>query len=105
MLQSPDVPLPANWSNFLSLDENKIDLARFLIQILVVKGQKLPQEYELVTGGGFTTVTDAESTRRSNISLHANHEEEDTRMILHACDACVCGYKRIEVVCSDTDVV
>ena len=30
LIEGPDVPLPQVWSNFISLDENKADVARYL---------------------------------------------------------------------------
>ena len=45
------------------------------------------EQYELVAGGGFSHHTDARSTRRDDIRLHGNHEEADTRLILHSCEA------------------
>ena len=40
LIDDQNVPVPLVWSNFISLDENKGDLARFL---------SLQQPYELVT--------------------------------------------------------
>ena len=70
----------------------------------MVKGDTLPDQYDLVTGGGFTNATEARSTKRSKISLHANHEEADTRLILHSCEAVKEGYQRVLVHSRDTDV-
>ena len=47
----------------------------------------LQQPCELVTGGGFSDATDAISTRRDNVMLRGKHEEADTRLILHLCEA------------------
>ena len=38
----------------------------------------------MVTGGGFINATDATSTRRDQTKLSGNHEEAQTRLILHA---------------------
>ena len=107
LIEGPDVPLPQVWSNFISLDENKADLARYLSQHIISKGRKFHPQLELVTGGGFEDVTTVKSTRRTleDAGLNANHEEADTRIVLHALEAVKQGYKRIVVVCSDTDVL
>ena len=97
-----NVPLPQVWSSFIASDENKADLARFLIEIIVTKG--LPEQCELVTGGGFSCATHARSTR-SEVKLQGNHEEADTRLVLHSCEAVSQGYKRVLVICRDTDVM
>ena len=53
----------------------------------MTKGMALQQPYELITGGGFSDATDAISTRRDNVMLRGNHEESDTRLILHLYEA------------------
>ena len=104
-IDGPDVPLPQVWSSFIALEDNKADLARFLSKTVLQKGEDLLARYELVTGGGFSDATEARSTRRQNVKLHGNHEEADTRLILHSCQAVSEGYERILVICSDTDVL
>lgn len=105
LIDGPDVPLPTHWSQFIALDQNKADLANFLSEELMKRGIGLDQRHELVTGGGFTDPTCAKSTRRDNINLAGNHEEADTRLILHACEAVTNGYERVLVMCRDTDVM
>ena len=48
---------------------------------------------------------DARSTRRQTVHLHGNHEEADTRLIFHSCEAASEGYERLVLRCSDTDVL
>ena len=98
-------PLPQVWSNVIASDENKANLARVLTEIIVTKGTDLPQQCELVTGGGFSCATHARSTRRSEVKLQGNHDEADTRLVLHSCEAVNQGYKRVLVICRDTDVM
>jgi len=105
IIDGPDVPLPQVWSNFIASDANKADLARFLSEMIMQKGEDLPERCEVVTGGGFSNATDARSTRRETVRLHGNHEEADTRLILHSCEAVSEGYERLVVMCSDTDVL
>ena len=83
------------------MDENKSDMANFLSEMIMQKGEDLPERWELVTGGGFSSPTDARSTRRQTV----HHEEAATRLILHSCEAASEGYERLVLRCSDTDVL
>ena len=100
-----DLPLPQVWANFISLSDNKADLARFLSENLICHGREFFNQYELVTSGGYRDSTKACSTRRGNVlNLSCNHEEADTRLILHAQEAVSNNYNRLLVLCRDTDV-
>ena len=87
------------------MDENKSDIAIFLSEMIMQKGEDLLERWELVTGGGFFSPTDARSARRQTVHLHGNHEEADTRLILHSYEAASEGYERLVLRCSDTDVL
>ena len=50
LVEGRDVPLPKNWSNVLSLAENKTDLAHFLSVELC---SQAPVDKEIVVAGGF----------------------------------------------------
>ena len=50
LVERRDVPLPKNWSNFLSLVDNKADLAHFLSEELC---SQAPVDKEIVVAGGF----------------------------------------------------
>ena len=104
-MDGPTVPIPQVWSNFIALDDNKAVNARYLSETMMEKGKDLPKQYEMVTGGGFVNATDARSTRRDNVRLHRNHEEADTRLILHSYEAVHEGYERVVVICNETDVM
>ena len=68
---------------------------------------RLPNLCELVTGGGFEDQKTARSSFNGTLpELTSNHEEADTRLILHASHA-VKNQKflRVLVVCKDTDVL
>jgi len=56
-------------------------------------------------GGGFINTTDTRSTRRDQTKLSRNHEEADTRLILHASEATDRGWERVLVICRDTYVL
>ena len=105
LIDDQHVPLPLVWSNLISLDENKAELARFLSDVIMTKDMALQQPYELVTGGGFSDATDARSKRRDNVMLRGNHKEADTRLILHLCEAVNEGYEIVLVISRDTDVL
>jgi len=96
---------PKVWKHFLASNDNKADLASYLSDYLIQNCQELPRNCELVIGGGFSTMTEAKSSKRRHIKLHGNHEEADTRLILHLCEAVHMGYSRILVICNDTDVM
>ena len=87
------------------MDENKSDIAILLSEKIMQKGEYLPERWELVTGGVFSSPTDARSTRWQTVHLHGNHEQADTRLILHSCKAASEGYGRLVLRCSDTDVL
>ena len=84
-IDGTDIPLAQVWSSFTALEENKADLARFLCEAIMQKGVDLSTSFELVTGGGFSNATEARSTRSQTVRLQGNHEEADTRLILHSC--------------------
>lgn len=100
IIEDGSVPLPKSWSNFVALNENKADLARFLSDKLLAGA---PVDKIVIVGGGFEE-EDAVKCSRPNIDIRALkgfHEEADTRMILH----CVHSDAEFLVVsCQDTDV-
>jgi len=99
------VPLPQVWAQFVSLGENKADLASFLSDDLMSRHAEVPDGCELIVGGGFASLEKASSARRGILnSLSCDHEEADTRIILHGLEAIKSGYERLIVHCRDTDV-
>ncbi|KAG1689630.1 hypothetical protein GQR58_007711 [Nymphon striatum] len=107
VISSKDVKLPSNFKSFLSLSENKANLAAFLSEAMVeMAEEKLNPTHELVVAGGFEDLLKVWiSTDRSTDHLSSNHEEADTRLILHAADASQQGYERCVLQCRDTDVL
>ena len=94
------------WKNFVALSDNKADLARFLTEYIMSHGREFSHQYELVTSGGYMDSTKACSTQRGEVpNLFSNHEEADTRLILHAHEAIANNFNRIVVLCRDTDVL
>lgn len=63
-----------------------------------------PQDKVVVVGGGFATETEVQSTdpEMDTTMLESNHEEADTRMILHCLQT---DASNVVVVARDTDVL
>ena len=77
-----------------------------IYQSIMYMDKELPEQYELVTGDGFHDSADARSTKREIVKLMGSHEEADTRLILHSCDAAVNeGYQRVVVIWRDTNMM
>ena len=80
--------MPQVWAQFISSDENKGELAEYLSERLIDYGSSMEPTKEIITAGGFENPQTAKTTRHSNIfQLEANHEEPDTRLILHPAHA------------------
>ena len=100
IVEGRDVPLPKNWHNFLSLGDNKADLAHFLSVELC---SQAPDNEEIVDGGGFKDELEGRSSEGLNhLTLKSTHEEADTRLILHAVQS---QFKTVVVSSRDTDVL
>ena len=98
-----DLSLPQVWANFVALSNNKADLARFLTEYIMSHGREFSHQYELVTSVGFMDSTKVCSTQRGEVpNLFSNHEEADTRLILHAHEAIANNFNGIIVLCRDT---
>ncbi|CAB4044517.1 Hypothetical predicted protein, partial [Paramuricea clavata] len=101
VIENKNVPLPNSWSNFLALPENKANLAKFLSEHLIANA---PQEKVIVVAGGFSDGKEAQLSSQlvDPYLLCGDHEEADTRLVLHAvvnsCDTVV-------VSARDTDVL
>ena len=105
LVTNRDTPLPQVWEQYISQEDNKSDLAEFLSNELMGKSDNLPNGSTMVVGGGYRSAINARSSSFNADHLSANHEEADTRMIVHAKDAVARGYGRLEVISRDTDVL
>ena len=105
LIQGPEVPLPQVWAQFVALEDNKADIVTYVSGELLQKASTLASNCEVVAGGAFPDPWNAKSSTRDVTALSANHEEADTRLILHAKDAVQNNYKRLIVICRDTDVL
>ena len=100
-IERESVPLPFDWSNFMALEDNKADLALLLSNCLV---DHSPSDQTIVVAGGFSEVTIVKSSNPTlDLSrLEADHEEADTRLILHCIHA---HMESMVVYVRDTDVL
>ena len=94
--------LPVNWASFISSNSNKSDLSRFLSNSLIA----IPvNTAHVVTAGGFEderrVMSNVPMSDTELLKLNANHEEADTRLIVHAVNS---SSHRIVVHATDTDV-
>ncbi|KAG7167052.1 hypothetical protein Hamer_G005372 [Homarus americanus] len=95
-------PLPSNWQNFLRNSDNKEEPFSFLskqVMQLVVKESK-----QLVVTDKKQVLTVPPRKDTANLAPW-NHEEADTKMMVHAADALECGHRRILIRTVDTDVI
>jgi hypothetical protein len=95
------VPLPQNWNDFLAVPSNKQDLALLLSNELIAQA---PGDKVMVVAGGFRTAEDTQSTKPlvDIEMIRANHEEADTRVVLHCIHA---DANTIVVAARDTDIL
>ena len=101
-----DVPLPVNWRQFIDLPENKQDLEHFLSMELIRQARSTQPNREVVTSGRFHDRTAAESSRGTDVnSLKSNHNEADTRILLHTKSVTDLGFERMIICSRDTDVL
>ena len=101
VIENRDVPLPNNWPGFLAMEENKADLADFLSKEIVFNAR---HDTAIVTSGGFREELMVKSSEESIalVPLVANHEEADSRIVLHAVNM---TSDMVIVNSTDTDVL
>ena len=93
-------PLPKKWGQFLKNSHNKTELFSFLNKELM---KVAPSEQQLILTEGSDVIC-SQSRNLKNLAP-CNHEEADTRIMLHIADAYKQGYTKILVRTVDTDVV
>ena len=113
-ITNPNTPLPKQWDKFLADPRNKRNLTEFLSNSwITLASSSLAPNQIFVTGGGFHEIQLCKMVSRNpdlthgtvtNVEeLFANHEEADTRMLLHASHAAsTCN--RVVIWSPDTDV-
>ena len=108
-INGPTTPVPKQWVKYMANPQNKVNLCHFLTESLCNLGQeKLPLNKKLVIGGGLNDGKEALSIEKGHWetvpSLKSDHEEADTRLLLHARNAVQDGV-RIIIQSPDTDVL
>lgn len=96
--------IPKGWANFLRDNANKEGLFHLLSSIChshdFGNGNEL-----IITDGSNALINNACEDRRRTSLQPCNHEEADTRIMVHVADAVAQGYKNIMIRTVDTDVV
>ena len=99
--------MPKNWCSYLRNGTNKIELFHYLSGVIA---QSVFEEGKV----GFTTYdtnilqnshADDPVIRTEYPLSPCNHEEFDTRVMLHAANAATQGYKCILIIANDTDII
>ena len=95
-------PIPANWQNFLRVDLNKKELFSFLSKALVQSFKQDKKELVVTDGDQVVCVPPQQD---AHLLAPCNHEEADSRMMLHVAHAAQHDHHHILVRTVDTDVV
>lgn len=93
--------IPTNWMKFLCVAENKVELFDFLTHAVINRQQT---EHEVYATDGVDVLCSQPNADCAYISP-CNHEEADTRVILHASDAANKGSKKCLIRTVDTDIL
>ena len=96
----PTTKIPGNWQSFSRLDENKCEFFGFLADE-VTKEETEKLIISIIT----SSVTMNRSFDNVSTLCPSNHEEADTRMLLHAANASQSGMGKVMIRTVDTDVV
>ena len=101
--------VPKQFPKYINNAANKVSLSAFVTEAWIeMAKQRLPADKELVIGGGATdgqlalSIKNGECTKVT--ALHCDHEEADTRMLLHAKHASR-DAQRVVIQSPDTDVL
>ena len=107
-IHSGSTPIPKEWTKFISNPRNKERLAEFVAENLTkqLPGRLGPFQKVLLAGSfrvGSKTVSLAQGSTAAVPQLRSDHEEADTRLLLHAKHA-ASTHPRIVIQSPDTDV-
>ena len=97
---SGQTKLPGKWMDFLRDSENKKELFAFITS-KVAEFTFQPGKAVYITSGEYVVSVGSGNPGM----LECNHEEADTRIVVHIVHALQQGMKRIEVRTVDTDVI
>lgn len=109
-ISSPQQLCPRQWKKFMSIGSNKTNLIKFLVQDWSTNKSyidELGDRHLFITHEDQCTKISVEEGTISAApvpELYSNHEEADTRMLLHAQHASLAGYNKVFIKSSDTDV-
>lgn len=105
-IDSVTVKVPQSWKKFIGDPLNKSELASFFSSELMKCSKEIPFGCELLVAGGFTEAKTVWTSASRDVShLSSMAEEADTRIFLHAKDACNSDYQRLVISSRDTDVL
>ena len=96
---------PRNWNSYLQNGSNKVELFHYLsvaiAETVFCEGKVVMSTLdEDVLGSPVLGADEPEYPLKPY-----NHEEFDTRVMLHAANAVAHGYKRILIIANDTDII
>ena len=97
-----NTPLPKSWPLFLNDADNKSELFSFLAEDS--KSLTVPPNKQLIVSSGDSVVCVPEREDTSSLSP-CNHEEADSRLMVHHADAVSEGYEKFMIRTVDSDVV
>lgn len=108
-IHGPSTPIPKQWGKYIANPQNKVNLCDFLTSSFCNIGkERLAVNKKLVIGGGYKDGEKAVCATRTTVeeleTLKSNHEEADTRLLLHAKYA-THPRSRIIIQSPDTDVL
>ena len=95
----PSSPIPGNWSSFLRVEENKIELFAYLATCVT----SVNTDKQIIS----TEQANVLCTQSRDVSMLApcTQEEADTRIFLHVNDIVNEGHSKISIRTVDTDVL
>ncbi|XP_048003917.1 uncharacterized protein LOC125240114 [Leguminivora glycinivorella] len=100
---SASTKIPKGWANFLREGTNKEELFHFLTSRAHSHFTDTTTDKEFYATNGPSVISN--STKDLKNVEPCNHEEADTRMMVHVADAVAQGYRKIMIRTVDTDVV
>ena len=99
---SAESTIPGNWECLLRIDDNKTELLVYLVEQLMPLTTS--DQQRVLSTMGKEVVCNTPSLNTSELSP-CDHEEADTRMLLHAADVVNNGMQSILIRTVDTDIV
>ena len=102
-IHGKSTPVPKQFTKYISNSANKRNLSAFLTEAWIEMAKDLPEDKEFVIGG--ETAFLAKNGQCYEVpALNSDHEEADTRMLLHAQHASETS-QRVVILSPDTDVL